>query len=77
MKNLDRAILLVLLAMPRPVPETVVLARLGEVYSGHATLDEVGDGLERLVATGDVERQSKRLLGLLYAITDSGKEAVA
>jgi hypothetical protein len=74
--KLDLAILNLLDAMPRPVPDTVIVAQLPLFYAGRSDLERVRESLARLQATGDVHAQSRRLFGLLYTITPSGKAAI-
>ncbi|MDR3404960.1 MAG: hypothetical protein P4L99_20825 [Chthoniobacter sp.] len=75
--KLDLAILQLLEAMPRPVPDTVIDAQLPLFYSGRFDLAKIHAALERLQASGDVHAQSRRFFGLLYTITPSGKAAIA
>ena len=74
--KLDIAILNLLEAMPRPVPDTVIVAQLPVFYAGRIDLERVHAALDRLQATGDIHAQSRRLFGLLYTITPSGKAAI-
>jgi hypothetical protein len=75
--KLDLAILSLLEAMPRPVPDTVIVAQLPHFYAGRFDLPKVQAALERLQASGDIHAQSRRFFGLLYTITSSGKAAIA
>ncbi len=75
--KLDLAILQLLEAMPRPVPDTVIVAQLPLFYSGRVDVARIRAALERLQATGDVHAQAHRLFGLLYTLTPSGKAAIA
>lgn len=75
--KLDLAILQLLDAMPRPVPDIVIVAQLPVFYAGQFDLEKVQAALARLHASGDVHAQSRRYFGLLYTITPSGKAAIA
>jgi len=75
--KLDLAILQLLDAMPRPVPDTVIAAQLPVFYAGQVDLEKVQTALTRLHASGDVHAQARRYFGLLYSITPSGKAAIA
>ena len=75
--KLDLAILNLLDAMPRPVPDTVITAQLPIFYAGRVDLERVRAALDRLQATGDIHAQARRFFGLLYTITPSGKAAIA